>query len=193
MTHTTPDLSGGAQAAAESLSEQLAAAELSGSKGKAKERDPQLRYCEPYYHPYRTNVKQRWIGRQILEVISTEFRDRSVDYYVRCIQISYAEGRSLKHFGVLLRCCECLETCISIRSNQSQRESCWPRIHSKERRPHRVSRSQHYRPQITTSDFTAYLGIPCIDMNHPSQYPPFFCFIGMMRSNSSSSASLVPW
>ncbi|KAI5453932.1 hypothetical protein NCC49_004927 [Naganishia albida] len=81
MTHTTPDLSGDAQAAAESLSEQLAAAELSGSKGKAKERDPQLRYCEPYYHPYRTNVKQRWIGRQILEVISTEFRDRSVDYY----------------------------------------------------------------------------------------------------------------
>ncbi|GHJ84424.1 hypothetical protein NliqN6_0826 [Naganishia liquefaciens] len=50
-------------------------------KGKEKERDPQLRYCEPYYHPYRTNVKQRWIGRQILEVISTEFRDRSVDYY----------------------------------------------------------------------------------------------------------------
>jgi hypothetical protein len=57
------------------------------SKGKAKERDPQLRYCEPYYHPYRTNVKQRWIGRQILEVISTEFRDRSVDYYVRCIHV----------------------------------------------------------------------------------------------------------
>jgi hypothetical protein len=53
-------------------------------KGKQKERDPQLRYCEPYYHPYRTNVKQRWIGRGILEVISTEFRDRSVDYYVRC-------------------------------------------------------------------------------------------------------------
>jgi hypothetical protein len=24
----------------------------------------------------------RWIGRQILEVISTEFRDRSVEYYV---------------------------------------------------------------------------------------------------------------
>jgi hypothetical protein len=25
----------------------------------------------------------RWIGRQLLEVVSTEFRDRSVDYYVR--------------------------------------------------------------------------------------------------------------
>ncbi|KAJ9105442.1 hypothetical protein QFC21_001813 [Naganishia friedmannii] len=51
-------------------------------KGKeTTARDPQLRYCEPYYHPYRTSVKQRWIGRQILEVISTEFRDRSVDYY----------------------------------------------------------------------------------------------------------------
>ncbi|KAJ9120688.1 hypothetical protein QFC22_002619 [Naganishia vaughanmartiniae] len=36
-------------------------------KGKETTRDPQLRYCEPYYHPYRTSVKQRWIGRQILE------------------------------------------------------------------------------------------------------------------------------
>ena len=59
------------------------------AKGKEKERDPQLRYCEPYYHPYRTNVKQRWIGRQILEVISTEFRDRSVDYYVRRLLYTY--------------------------------------------------------------------------------------------------------
>jgi hypothetical protein len=24
----------------------------------------------------------RWIGRELLEVISTEFRDRSVEYYV---------------------------------------------------------------------------------------------------------------
>lgn len=48
--------------------------------------DPQLRYCPPYYHPYRTSVKQRWIGRQILEVVSTEFRDRSVEYYRHALE-----------------------------------------------------------------------------------------------------------
>jgi hypothetical protein len=45
--------------------------------------DPRLRYLKPYWWPYRTFVKNRWIGRRLLEVISTEFRDRSVDYYVR--------------------------------------------------------------------------------------------------------------
>lgn len=43
---------------------------------------PMLRYCRPYWWPYRTFVKQRWIGRQLLEVVASEFRDRSVDYYV---------------------------------------------------------------------------------------------------------------
>ncbi|WVF69302.1 hypothetical protein IAT40_004078 [Kwoniella sp. CBS 6097] len=42
---------------------------------------PKLRYCKTYWWPYRTFVKQRWIGRQILEVITTEFRDRSMEYY----------------------------------------------------------------------------------------------------------------
>jgi len=28
-------------------------------------------------------AKQRWLNREILEVVSTEFRDRSVEYYVR--------------------------------------------------------------------------------------------------------------
>jgi len=27
-------------------------------------------------------TKQRWIGRELLEVVSTEFRDRSLEYYV---------------------------------------------------------------------------------------------------------------
>ena len=61
----------------------------SGSGGEAVERkrhpkgkDPKLRYFQPYWWPYRTWVKERWIGRGLLEVVSTEFRDRSVDYYV---------------------------------------------------------------------------------------------------------------
>jgi hypothetical protein len=47
---------------------------------------PMLRYCRPYWWPYKTFVKQRWIGRQLLEVISTEFRDRSVDYYRHALE-----------------------------------------------------------------------------------------------------------
>ncbi|QRW12676.1 RNA pseudouridine synthase [Ceratobasidium sp. AG-Ba] len=34
-----------------------------------------------YWHPYRTMAKQRWWGREILELVSTEFRDRSIEYY----------------------------------------------------------------------------------------------------------------
>ena len=43
---------------------------------------PGLRKLSPYWYPYTTYAKQRWIGRELLEVISTEFRDRSVEYYV---------------------------------------------------------------------------------------------------------------
>ena len=43
---------------------------------------PGLRKLLPYWYPYTTYAKQRWIGRELLEVISTEFRDRSVEYYV---------------------------------------------------------------------------------------------------------------
>ncbi|BEI80740.1 hypothetical protein CcaverHIS002_0112690 [Cutaneotrichosporon cavernicola] len=47
---------------------------------------PMLRYCKPYWWPYRTFVKNRWIGRQLLEVIATEFRDRSVEYYRHALE-----------------------------------------------------------------------------------------------------------
>jgi len=53
-----------------------------GHKKYAKGKDPMLRYLKPYWWPYRTFVKNRWIGRELLEVVSTEFRDRSVEYYV---------------------------------------------------------------------------------------------------------------
>lgn len=46
---------------------------------------PVLKKISPYWYPYRTNAKARWFDREILEVISTEFRDRSVEYYVSCL------------------------------------------------------------------------------------------------------------
>ncbi|KIY73835.1 pseudouridine synthase [Cylindrobasidium torrendii FP15055 ss-10] len=42
---------------------------------------PGLRKIPPYWYPYSTYAKQRWIGREILEIVSTEFRDRSMEYY----------------------------------------------------------------------------------------------------------------
>jgi tRNA pseudouridine synthase 9 len=41
-----------------------------------------LKKIPPYWYPYTTMTKMRWIGRELLEVVSTEFRDRSMEYYV---------------------------------------------------------------------------------------------------------------
>lgn len=43
-----------------------------------------LKRVAPYWHPYNTMAKGRWFNREILELVSTEFRDRSIEYYVCC-------------------------------------------------------------------------------------------------------------
>ncbi|KAG9312337.1 pseudouridine synthase [Chiua virens] len=40
-----------------------------------------LKKMPPYWYPYTTMAKERWLGREILEIVSTEFRDRSMEYY----------------------------------------------------------------------------------------------------------------
>ncbi|KAI0752768.1 pseudouridine synthase [Daedaleopsis nitida] len=40
-----------------------------------------LKKISPYWYPYTTMAKGRWLGREILEVVSTEFRDRSMEFY----------------------------------------------------------------------------------------------------------------
>ncbi|EGO26154.1 hypothetical protein SERLADRAFT_462897, partial [Serpula lacrymans var. lacrymans S7.9] len=42
---------------------------------------PGLKKIPPYWYPYTTMAKMRWLDREILEVVSTEFRDRSMEYY----------------------------------------------------------------------------------------------------------------
>jgi hypothetical protein len=82
------------------LEEQESASEAAQPKKYARGENPKLRYKKPYWWAYKTFVKQRyvpamfgesvltlrWIGRELLEVISTEFRDRSVEYYVSRIR-----------------------------------------------------------------------------------------------------------
>ena len=46
-----------------------------------------LRKVRPYYFTYNTNCKERWRGREILDVFSTEFRDRPEEYYVKQPQL----------------------------------------------------------------------------------------------------------
>ncbi|WFD28562.1 hypothetical protein MNAN1_003575 [Malassezia nana] len=46
---------------------------------------PGLRRLPPYWHEYKTRAKTRWYGRQIVEVFTTEFRDRTKEYYLWAI------------------------------------------------------------------------------------------------------------
>ncbi|TFK25702.1 tRNA-pseudouridine synthase [Coprinopsis marcescibilis] len=51
------------------------------TKPKSVPAPPGLKKIAPYWYPYTTMTKMRWIGRELLEVVSTEFRDRSMEYY----------------------------------------------------------------------------------------------------------------
>jgi tRNA pseudouridine synthase 9 len=42
-----------------------------------------LRRVPPYHFTYNTWVKGRWRNRGILDVFTSEFRDRTEEYYVR--------------------------------------------------------------------------------------------------------------
>ena len=64
------------------LVHQTMAPETFTSGYKLREK-PGLKKCPPYWYPYTSMAKGRWIGRELLEIVSTEFRDRSMEYYVR--------------------------------------------------------------------------------------------------------------
>lgn len=48
-----------------------------------------LRRVAPYHFTYKTYCKERWRGRGLLEIFSTEFRDRPKEYYVGGFVLSY--------------------------------------------------------------------------------------------------------
>ncbi|KAF2104837.1 pseudouridine synthase [Rhizodiscina lignyota] len=45
-----------------------------------------LRRVSPYHFTYNTYCKQRWRGREILDIFSSEFRDRPLEYYKAAIE-----------------------------------------------------------------------------------------------------------
>ncbi|CCG83251.1 Uncharacterized protein C18B11.02c [Taphrina deformans PYCC 5710] len=44
-----------------------------------------LRRVKPYYFTFKTWVKGRWIGKTLVEIFTTEFRDRDSEYYRQAI------------------------------------------------------------------------------------------------------------
>jgi tRNA pseudouridine synthase 9 len=46
-----------------------------------------LRKVAPYHFTYNTYCKQRWRGRELLDIFSSEFRDRPLEYYVRVMTV----------------------------------------------------------------------------------------------------------
>ncbi|KAF4563075.1 RluA Pseudouridine Synthase [Pleurotus pulmonarius] len=55
--------------------------DISGAASTAHVEPSGLKKIPPYWYPYTTMAKGRWLGRELLEVVSTEFRDRSMEYY----------------------------------------------------------------------------------------------------------------
>ena len=90
-----------------------------------------LRKIEPYWYPYTTMAKGRWLGREMLEVVSTEFRDRSIDYYVSPSNFcpKYPTNNTyVPHPEIRSR----------VWGDHYQRRDCQTRYHYPKRRPNRV-------------------------------------------------------
>ncbi|KAI9726553.1 MAG: hypothetical protein M1834_008995 [Cirrosporium novae-zelandiae] len=45
-----------------------------------------FRRVQPYHYTYNTYCKQRWRGKEVLEIFSKEFRDRPKEYYKEAIE-----------------------------------------------------------------------------------------------------------
>jgi tRNA pseudouridine32 synthase len=48
-----------------------------------------LRRVAPYHYTYNTYCKQRWRGRELLDIFASEFRDRPEEYYVSVVTFKW--------------------------------------------------------------------------------------------------------
>ncbi|KIV99999.1 uncharacterized protein PV09_08355 [Verruconis gallopava] len=62
-----------------------------------------LRRVEPYHFTYYTNVKERWRNRPILDIFTSEFRDRPEEYYRQAIENGAIQvnGKEVKPDSIL--------------------------------------------------------------------------------------------
>ncbi|KAJ1599077.1 hypothetical protein NDA14_001251 [Ustilago hordei] len=57
----------------------------SAASGSVTARIKGLRKTTPYWYEFQTYSKLRWFGRELIEIMTTEFRDRTKEYYVWAI------------------------------------------------------------------------------------------------------------
>ena len=53
-----------------------------------------LRKVHPYHYTYNTYCKERWRGRELLDIFVDEFRDRPKEYYVKPTPTQYVKSWS---------------------------------------------------------------------------------------------------
>ncbi|GJJ08255.1 hypothetical protein Clacol_002465 [Clathrus columnatus] len=72
-----------------------------------------LKRVAPYWTPLRTMAKGRWINREILEMVSTEFRDRSIEYYRFALEagVTSINGKIAKP-GTIIRNGDCIQNIV---------------------------------------------------------------------------------
>ncbi|KIJ52562.1 hypothetical protein M422DRAFT_58697 [Sphaerobolus stellatus SS14] len=72
-----------------------------------------LKRVAPYWAPLRTMAKGRWINREILELISTEFRDRSIEYYRFALEagVTSINGKIAKP-GTIIKNGDCIQNIV---------------------------------------------------------------------------------
>ena len=90
---------------------------------------PGLKKIPPYWYPYTTMAKLRWLGRELLEVVSTEFRDRSMEYYVTFFILDRINTLTSR----------VLEICIGIRCHYNKWKDSCSRHNYPKRRSYRVT------------------------------------------------------
>jgi hypothetical protein len=103
-----------------------------------------LRRVAPYHFTYNTYCKERWRGRELLDIFSSEFRDRPLEYYACII---YLEKRSLL---------TSIERCHRTRGGRSQWQA------GTDTKPYNKE-WRHYIPHITSTR-TSRHSIPDISL-----------------------------
>ena len=93
-----------------------------------------LKKMPPYWYPYTTMAKERWLGREILEIVSTEFRDRSMEYYVGALSLPCHPC----DLAILMDLPCRAEVRSRLRCHHDQRKSCKTGDSGQERGPYRV-------------------------------------------------------
>lgn len=106
-----------------------------------------LRRVAPYHFTYNTFCKERWRGREILDIFASEFRDRPVEYYV-CTDICFVGTTVLTILERCHRawsCCREWQTCTDYPAHCQKWRCYLAHLAPARTASHRASNRRHTR------------------------------------------------